>query len=648
MRMSQSVSVPDMAALRQEHRYGLSCGKISKNIQNKTLYHVKLTDTAIRALEAYQNLKESLPSQPVICFKGSQGYIKIPAPSPESAEALRVFSFYLSSDSKDKPQASFDCIHQYVSGEGREQLECQGSIQDKITVCATDDSYQMTRERMSQVEKDIWSRSAIEIKPGSTYPSKCVKIQKKPGPPSAPDGLHRHSPNKRGGALGVGAGPVSHRPLRDRVIHLLALKPYRKPELLLWLERDKASPKDKTDLGSLLEEVAKLNPKEQSFTLKDEFYKQVQKDWPGYHEEERQLVHRLLARKLQLLGNSQPKSLHSNPSFTKTSGDSPARLSPVKNLAVKRPVPSDPLESHAPKKPRVSEPSLHQPTPPNGLLTPHMGRPTSTLHTKTEFQRTNNHVPESQNGFLPRHKLSSSEGRKLEHTELGPLLSSPKPSRTDPSLCTDPHLANGQHKKKKSKKHKEKDRDREREKEREKERDREKEREKEKEKEREKEREKEKERERLKESEKNEWLETSPDLKHNLENLHDHEHTPVTPNSPVELPDYLLKYSSISTSEQRQQYKDDFCAEYDEYRDLHARISSITHMFVQLGSKIKTLSPGTQEYKVMEDQILQKYRKYKKRFPGYREEKKRCEYLHQKLSHIKRHILDYDHASTPS
>lgn len=54
--------------------------------------------------------------------------------------------------------------------EGRDHLEGQGSIQDKITVCATDDSYQATRERMSQVEKDIWSRSAIEIKPGPSKP----------------------------------------------------------------------------------------------------------------------------------------------------------------------------------------------------------------------------------------------------------------------------------------------------------------------------------------------------------------------------------------------------------------------------------------------------------------------------------------------
>lgn len=59
-----------------------------------------------------------------------------------------------------------------LCSDSREHLEGQGVIQDKITVCATDDSYQMTRERMSQVEKDSWSRSAIEIKPGATHPSK--------------------------------------------------------------------------------------------------------------------------------------------------------------------------------------------------------------------------------------------------------------------------------------------------------------------------------------------------------------------------------------------------------------------------------------------------------------------------------------------
>ncbi|KAF7666514.1 hypothetical protein LDENG_00104470 [Lucifuga dentata] len=592
-----------MAALRQEHRYGLCCGKINKNGPNQTLYHVKLTDTAIRTLEAFQNLKASLSNQPAICFKGSQGYIKIPAPSPESPDAFRVFSFYLSSDSKDKPQSSFDCIHQYVSGEGRDHLEGQGSIQDKITVCATDDSYQTTRERMSQVEKDIWSRSAIEIKPG---PSKCVKVQRKQGLVSGSDSSSKYSPTNKKSLI---PSPVAHRPLRDRIIHLLALKPYRKPELLLWLERERASPKDKADLTSVLDEVAKLNPKDHSYSLKDELYRHVQKDWPGYLEEEKQLIHRLLTRKLQPLHSSQLRSPQSNHSFHKAPGDSPSQLSPAKSLSAKRPLPSDPSSYQTPKKQRLFDQCLPLQSPSRGDCGTNGAHSSSsqgntTIQTKIEFERTNNHIQGSPDGLCSRHKLSRSSAiPKVERTEPAPNLPSPKPPHTETSICTDQQLANGQHKRKKSKKHKDK------------------------------------ERERLK----SDWIETSPDLKQNQENLKDHDgEKTANQSSAEELPDYLIKYSTITALEQRQQYKDDFCAEYDEYRALHDRIGAITEMFVQLGSKINTLSPGTQEYKLMEDQILQKYRKYKKKFPGYREEKKRCEYLHQKLSHIKGLITNYD------
>ncbi|XP_074533942.1 RNA polymerase II elongation factor ELL2 isoform X2 [Halichoeres trimaculatus] len=594
-----------MAALRQEHRYGLSCGKINKNTPNQTLYHVKLTDTAIRTLETYQNLKASLSNQPAICFKGSQGYVKIPAPTPESPDGFRVFSFYLSSDSKDKPQSSFDCIHQYVSGEGRDHLEGQGSIQDKITVCATDDSYQTTRERMSQVEKDIWSRSAIEIKPG---PSKCVKVQRKQGLVSISDSSNKHSPSNKRSLV---SSPVAHRPLRDRIIHLLALKPYKKPELLLWLERERASQKDKADLTSVLDEVAKLNPKDHSFSLKDELYKHVQKDWPGYLEEEKQLIHRLLIRKLQPLHSSQLRSPQSNHSFLKTPGDSPSQLSPAKNLSVKRPFPSDPSITQTPKKQRLLDQSLPLQSPsPGDYSTNDVHSSTShgnsSYHIKLDFDKTGNHLLGSPNRLYSPHKLSTSFTiPKVERSESAVNAPSLKHPHTNSSICTEQQFNNGQHKKKRSKKHKEK------------------------------------ERERLKPD----WIETSPDLKQNQENFKDHEgvKTTVSQTSVEELPEYLIKYSTITALEQRQQYKDDFCAEYDEYRALHDRIGAITEMFVQLGSKINTLSPGSQEYKLMEDQILQKYRKYKK-FPGYREEKKRCEYLHQKLSHIKSLITDYDRA----
>lgn len=48
---------------------------------------------------------------------------------------------------------------------------------------------------------------------------------------------------------------LHQKPLRERIIHLLALKSYRKPELLLWLERERVGPKDKAELGAILEEV---------------------------------------------------------------------------------------------------------------------------------------------------------------------------------------------------------------------------------------------------------------------------------------------------------------------------------------------------------------------------------------------------------
>lgn len=50
--------------------------------------------------------------------------------------------------------------------------------------------------------------------------------------------------------------------------------------------------------------------------------------------------------------------------------------------------------------------------------------------------------------------------------------------------------------------------------------------------------------------------------------------------------------------EQRQSYKNDFNAEYNEYRDLHARIERITRRFTQLDSQLKQLSQGSEEYKV--------------------------------------------------
>lgn len=55
----------------------------------------------------------------------------------------------------------------------------------------------------------------------------------------------------------------------------------------------------------------------------------------------------------------------------------------------------------------------------------------------------------------------------------------------------------------------------------------------------------------------------------------------------------------ILGQEQRQRYKQDFNDEYKEYRDLHARIDSVTQQFMELDTQLKQLHHQSHKYKVM-------------------------------------------------
>ncbi|XP_066200554.1 RNA polymerase II elongation factor ELL3 [Saccopteryx leptura] len=112
--------------------------------------------------------------------------------------------------------------------------------------------------------------------------------------------------------------------------------------------------------------------------------------------------------------------------------------------------------------------------------------------------------------------------------------------------------------------------------------------------------------------------------------------------NPEEVPDYFLQYGAIHSAEQQQAYEQDFETDYAEYRILHARVKAASQRFIELGAEIKRVQRGTPEHKVLEEKIVQEYTKFRKRNPGYREEKRRCEYLHQKLSHIKGLILEFE------
>uniref|UniRef100_A0A8C3A068 Elongation factor RNA polymerase II n=1 Tax=Cyclopterus lumpus TaxID=8103 RepID=A0A8C3A068_CYCLU len=325
-----------MAALKEEQCYGLSCGRVS-NGSNVSVFHVKLTDSALRAFEGYQSGKV-LSSRPLIRFNGNQGKISIPR--SENSSELQSFTFYLSNVGRDNPQGSFDCIQQYITSEGSIQLDCLGGIQDKITVCATDDSYQKARENMAQVEEETRSRSAIVIKPGGRYVGKKVQIRK-PAP-----GLSDVAPLRRTSrpviisSSTIKKGTPQHRPLRERLTHLLALKPYKKPELILRLQKDGLLPLDKDSLDSYLQQVANLNGKDNTFTLKDILYKEIQKDWPGYTEGDQQLLKRILFKYVKDEDRSHCLTPHKRPAadFIDPLANKKPRISHLASKAATAPV----------------------------------------------------------------------------------------------------------------------------------------------------------------------------------------------------------------------------------------------------------------------------------------------------------------------
>ncbi|KAI1882841.1 hypothetical protein AGOR_G00239060 [Albula goreensis] len=623
-----------MAALKEDQCYGLSCGRVS-NGSNVSVFHVKLTDSALRALEGYQNNK-ILSAQPSIRFCGAQGKISIPR--SENSNEVQTFTFDLSNVGRDNPQGSFDCIQQYITRDGAVELDRLGGIQDKITVCATDDSYQKARQSMAQAEEETRSRGAIVIKPGGRFMSRKVRIRK-PAPGLSDVAPSRRTP--RPVLIAVKKSGAQQRPLRERLAHLLALKPYRKAELILRLKKDGLSADDKDMLDALLQQVANLNGKDNTFTLKDCLFKELQKDWPGYTEGDQQLLKRILVRKLCQSQNS------ATPPAENLAASPPKELANSSPSQQKRPA-GEVIDPLANKKPRISHLASKASVPVNGKLSSSNGKEAGVLVGGAQSAGAASSARDSAGGSqlpvleIPRpfdplsdvSNDSSHNSRDCEGQEVAERLSQPpslpgslstappmsgRTSTPPPPLPQPSSISASLHgkPKKKSKKHKDK----------------------EKPKGKERERREEKEREAKHTDSCTDGQKSS--VPHTSTDLNGMYKTSI-PTSALEAADYLQKYTAIGSQEQRQRYKNEFNVEYSEYRGLHARIEGITRQFTLLDSELRQLQQGTDMYKTIHNQILQEYNKIKKTNPNYSQEKNRCEYLHNKLAHIKRLISEYD------
>ncbi|MBN3311201.1 MALD2 protein, partial [Amia calva] len=112
---------------------------------------------------------------------------------------------------------------------------------------------------------------------------------------------------------------------------------------------------------------------------------------------------------------------------------------------------------------------------------------------------------------------------------------------------------------------------------------------------------------------------------------------------PLVMPDYVAKYPVIRTDDERDRYKAVFNDQYAEYKELHAEVHSVVKKFDEMDAMMSNLplQPGNQMERDRINHVLQEYKR-KKNDPTFLEKKERCEYLKNKLSHIKQKIQEYD------
>ncbi|XP_022612287.1 MARVEL domain-containing protein 2 [Seriola dumerili] len=118
---------------------------------------------------------------------------------------------------------------------------------------------------------------------------------------------------------------------------------------------------------------------------------------------------------------------------------------------------------------------------------------------------------------------------------------------------------------------------------------------------------------------------------------------------PVVIADYVAKYPSIHSEEERDQYKAVFNDQYAEYKELHSEVQAMASKFEEMDEMMQNLSsrPSSQMEKERISGILMEYQR-KKADPTYLEKRERCEYLKNKLSHIKQKIQEYNMNQTNS
>ncbi|XP_048484581.1 RNA polymerase II elongation factor Ell isoform X1 [Plutella xylostella] len=618
-----------MAALPAGVQYGLSS---EQSKENKELVFVKLTDSALKAIEDFlRNNRDKLAKPKIQFLPGNEGKISIPA-GGNGSTGEATFHFSINSNAEmEGPQGSFECVR---SG-GARRLESCGPLPRRMRVQANDDSYEATKDRMARTVAAEQSKCTRVIKPNQTDIGRRVKVGRPTHPiysapaaapdrpdhrpdhrPERPETRPEHRPEHRP-ERPVVAPPAprpappqpvhppvqTHQPqkppsnpdltrrsIKERLIQLLALKPFKKPELYARLNSEGIKEKERGLVNKILPQIGSL--KDNCYHLRRHIWNDVNEDWPFYTEEEKRTLKR---RKPQNL--TPPASSDSANSLSPRASPSATKRANGPTVVGEEPP--------AAKKQRISH--YRRPdaraggSPSSGYATGGSGASSGERHASdNEDERT------AADLYRPLAKSFSSLPESVPQENPLVLNLNPKEERAKPlakkdngytlsfntikDLCPSPvPKANG--------------------------------------------------------------FRNSPPVEQtsitekditNTEPLENTELTSVPDENMTDLEELARQYPPITCASMRRAYKNEFASLYTEYRALYGKVARVAELFTRLEEKLRRAQPHSPDHQSIEQRIVEEYRRVRGD-ATYQQQRRRVEFLHRKLTHMKQAVHHYDH-----
>ncbi|XP_032668423.1 RNA polymerase II elongation factor Ell isoform X2 [Odontomachus brunneus] len=212
-----------------------------------------------------------------------------------------------------------------------------------MRIHANDDVYETTRHRMVIAEENNKNKCTRVIKANGPNIGRKVKVTvtgRTIPPPSnarhressSPASQPKRSPSYRPSTSSLPEKKITdlmRRPLKERLIHLLALRPFKRPELYDRINKEGMREKEKPIMMTLLRQVASM--RDNSYHLHRHVWNDVQEDWPFYTEQERATMRRRKPQNLTPPGSSDGST---------GSGQSPNSIQPGSPPAITAPPPS--------------------------------------------------------------------------------------------------------------------------------------------------------------------------------------------------------------------------------------------------------------------------------------------------------------------